>query len=162
VTELSARIAEIITPSVEALGYDVVRVLFSGSKYPVLQVMAEHKETGKMGVEDCEKVSRVISAVLDVEDPIKTKYSLEVSSPGLDRPLIRLSDYERWAGHKAKVELKMPIEGRRRFSGIVRGAHSDRIRLEVDGKVEELPFADIEKAKLELTDELIKSVQNKQ
>lgn len=158
-TELSVRIAEIITPSLESLGYEVVRVSFSGSKYPTLQIMAERNDGTGMKVEDCEAVSKTVSALLDVEDPIKSAYNLEVSSPGIDRPLTRLKDFERWAGHRAKVELRMPMEDRRRFAGSILGVADDKVKIEVEGKVFELPFAGIEKAKLELTEALIKSVQ---
>jgi ribosome maturation factor RimP len=156
--ELVTRITDMISPSLEGLGYDVVRVQYNSGKHAVLQIMADRSDGAPIRVEDCELISNTVSALLDVDDPIAAAYSLEVSSPGIDRPLTRLSDFERWAGHKAKVELKVPTEaGRKRFSGVVRGAHGDRIRIELDGgELAELPFADIHAAKLELTDDLLK------
>ena len=117
--------------------------------------MAERQSDGGMNVEDCAEVSRMVSALLDVEDPIASEYTLEVSSPGIDRPLTRLADYDRFAGLEAKVETRLPVDGRRRFRGRLDGADGDKIRLETDAGPVTLTFADIAKAKLVLTDELL-------
>ncbi|MBM3482935.1 MAG: ribosome maturation factor RimP [Alphaproteobacteria bacterium] len=152
------RIEELISPSLAAMGYDVVRARLSGRDRPVLQVMIERNDRQPMTVESCAEASHAISAILDVEDPIRGAYVLEVSSPGIDRPLVRLADYERFAGHVARLELAAPINGRKRFRGRLMGIEGETIRLIDDdglGAAIDLPFAAIEKAKLVLTDELI-------
>ena len=157
-----AELEQLFAPSLEALGYDVVRVTMGGAvKMRTLQVMAERKDRRTMTVEDCAEVSRVLSALLDVEDPIQGSYSLEVSSPGIDRPLVRPEDYTRFAGFEARVETRQPIEGRRRFRGRLKGVEDDRVIMNVmdveDSAVAiAIPLSDIERAKLVLTDELIK------
>jgi ribosome maturation factor RimP len=155
---VAARVVAIIEPAVVALGYRLVRVRMAGT---TLQVMAERPD-GSFTIEDCETVSRQISPMLDVEDPIPGHYALEVSSPGIDRPLVRSSDFERWAGHEAKIELARPLAGRKRFRGILEGFADGEVRLYLDEKGEDgerllvgVPFADIHDAKLMLTDELI-------
>jgi ribosome maturation factor RimP len=149
------RIETLIAPSLEAMGYRVVRVVSLGGHRPVLQVMAERSDGAPMGVEDCSEISRTISALLDVEDPIAQAYVLEVSSPGIDRPLVRREDYARFAGFDAKVELRQPIDGRRRFQGRLLGLAEERVRLDLGNGVVELPLASIQRAKLILTDALI-------
>ena len=157
-----AELEQLFAPSLQALGYDVVRVTMGGAvKMRTLQVMAERKDRRTMTVEDCAEVSRVLSALLDVEDPIQGSYSLEVSSPGIDRPLVRPEDYTRFAGFEARVETRQPIEGRRRFRGRLKGVEDDRVIMNVmdveDSAVAiAIPLSDIERAKLVLTDELIK------
>jgi ribosome maturation factor RimP len=157
-----AELEQLFAPSLAALGFDVVRVTMGGAaKTRTLQVMAERKDRRTMTVEDCAEVSRVLSALLDVEDPIQGSYSLEVSSPGIDRPLVRPEDYTRFAGFEARVETRQPIEGRRRFRGRLRGVEDDRVIMNVidvdDSAVAiAIPLSDIERAKLVLTDELIK------
>jgi ribosome maturation factor RimP len=121
----------------------------------VLQVMAERMDERPMGVDDCTEVTHTVSALLDVADPIEHTYLLEVSSPGIDRPLVRREDYERFQGHEAKLELTAPIEGRRRFRGKLLGIEADRVRLNLGAEVVELPLARIQSAKLVLTDELL-------
>ena len=153
------RIARLIEPSIRAMGYNLVRVQYSAGGRAVLQVMAERVDDGAMDVDDCAELSRTIAALLDVEDPIAGPYTLEVSSPGIDRPLIKLDDYDRFAGHEAKVELAAAVDGRKRYRGRLIGVAGNCVRLRLadqpeDGTVE-LPFADIAKAKLVLTDELI-------
>lgn len=150
-----ARIESIIGPSLEAMGYEVVRVRLTGNQRPVLQIMAERKADGQMTIDDCEQVSRTVSALLDVEDPINGAYELEVSSPGIDRPLTRAKDYERFAGFEARVETKRPIDGRKRFRGQVLGLAGEAVALSVEGARVEIPLADVAGAKLVLTDELI-------
>jgi len=152
-------ITSIIEPTVEALGYELIRVSYGGGRKPTLQIMAE-KPDGTMGVDDCARLSRELSAILDVEDPISEEYLLEVSSPGVDRPLTRAKDFERWMGFDAKVELKEQLEGRRRFRGKLETFDGNNISILTDdeGKVE-INIDDIAKAKLLLTDELLDAVQ---
>ncbi len=154
--DLSARVAEIVAPSIAAMGYELVRVQLMGDRAPVLQVMAERSDRAGMTVEDCAEISRAVSALLDVEDPIDGTYSLEVSSPGIDRPLVALKDFERFAGHLAKVETRVPVEGRKRFRGNLAGVEGEQVRLDlVDGGPVVLPFEQISRAKLIITDELL-------
>ncbi|TDQ82358.1 ribosome maturation factor RimP [Dongia mobilis] len=156
---LTDQIEAMIRPSIEALGYEVVRVTLAGSTRKVLQVMAEPADGRVMSVEDCARVSRAISAVLDVEDPISGAYSLEVSSPGIDRPLTRPKDYDRFAGHEAKFETHEPVDGRKRFKGVLKGVRNDAVEIESEGEIVVLPLASIAKAKLVLTDALIAAHQ---
>jgi ribosome maturation factor RimP len=155
---LEAMIEETVAP----MGYALVRVRLSGSPRATLQVMAERTDDRPMAVEDCEAISRTLSAKLDVEDPIASAYTLEVSSPGIDRPLTRPADYRRFAGHVARVETRVPVDGRRRFSGRIAAATDSHIRLTLDdggaagaAPEVEIAIADIARAKLKLTDELI-------
>lgn len=156
---LEKRIAEIIGPTVEDMGFDLVRVLISGQQRRKLQIMAEPLDGRPMTVDDCADISRAISALLDVEDPIQGAYTLEVSSPGLDRPLVKPADFERFAGLEAKVEMDQQIDGRRRFSGRLLGFEDGNVRIEVDGSEMRLPFAGVLKSKLLLTDELIAAAE---
>jgi len=144
-----------ITPSLKDLGYELVRITMTGNEKKILQVMAERPD-GTMTIEGCTEVSRMVSALLDVEDPISGAYDLEVSSPGIDRPLTRLKDFERWAGFEAKVELDQAVDGKRRYRGKLLGLKDETILVDGDdGTRFELPFSEIRKAKLILTDELI-------
>jgi ribosome maturation factor RimP len=152
--DATARIAELIAPALSAMGFDLVRVRLSGAKRLVLQVMAERGD-GTMSIEDCSEASRVISAILDVEDPITSAYTLEVSSPGIDRPLVRAADYVRFAGFEAKLETAAPIDGQRRFRGRLLGLEDQMVRIAVDGDEVGIPFAAITTGKLVLTDDLI-------
>lgn len=149
------RVETIIAPTLQDMGFEVVRVQISGSQRRTLQVMAERHDDGTMTVDDCAAISRSISALLDVEDPIKGSYTLEVSSPGLDRPLTRERDYTRFAGLEAKVELRAPLDGQKRFRGRIQGFADGEVSLEVEGARVALPFAEIERAKLILNDELL-------
>ncbi len=145
-----------ITPAIEAAGYRIVRVMVTGGGHrPTLQIMAERVDERPMTVDDCATLSHTISALLDVADPIGASYMLEISSPGLDRPLVKRQDFERFAGHEAKLELKEPIDGRKRFRGRLKGVDGEAIALEMDGAVLRLPLAGVTRAKLVLTDELI-------
>jgi len=161
-TGLEAKIAEIAEPVVEGLGYALVRVKVSSLNGMTVQVMAERPD-GTMGVDDCEAISRDLSPVLDVADPIARDYHLEVSSPGIDRPLTRLADFDLWAGHMARLELEVAREGRKRFRGQLLGVREGEIGLRLDeekggGEVWLAP-GDIAEAKLVLTDDLIKAAQ---
>lgn len=153
--KLEEPILNMISPPLEAMGYAVVRVLFTGGRKPTLQVMTERSDGHDVTVEDCAQVSRTVSALLDVEDPIKGPYQLEVSSPGIDRPLVRREDFSRFSGHVAKVETKEPCDGQRKFRGKLLGIEGDTIRLDRDGETLEFAFDDVRRAKLVLTDELI-------
>ena len=153
-TDLLRRIEDIVAPTIVGMGFELVRVALS--KGGTLQIMIEPADGRPMDVEDCANVSRALSAALDVEDPITDAYTLEVSSPGIDRPLTRPKDYARWAGHLARLETSMPIEGRRRFKGTLLGLDEDCVRLRLDdGKEAAVPLEAVTKAKLELTDRLI-------
>jgi ribosome maturation factor RimP len=158
----TARIETLIAPSLEAMGYRLVRVAVTGGRRAqVLQVMAERIDDRPMSVEDCTEVTHTVSALLDVEDPIEHAYMLEVSSPGIDRPLVRREDYERFQGYEAKLELAVPIDGRRRFQGKLLGLDADRVKLNLGAEVVELPLAGIQRAKLVLTDELLAAQRNR-
>ncbi|WP_417519079.1 ribosome maturation factor RimP [Minwuia sp.] len=151
-----------IEPSLEAMGYDLVRVRYIGGGRPTLQIMAERSDDGTMGIDDCEDVSRAISALMDVEDPIAEAYQLEVSSPGVDRPLTRAKDFERYKGFDAKIELDRPIDGRKRFKGILTGFEDGMIHIELAGVSADeaamsVPLADVAEAKLVLTDRLVEA-----
>ncbi|MDY0871444.1 ribosome maturation factor RimP [Dongia rigui] len=152
---LTDNIADLIAPSIDALGYEVVRVTLAGNTRKVLQIMAEPKDGRVMAVEDCARVSRAVSAILDVEDPISGAYSLEVSSPGIDRPLTRPKDYDRFKGHEAKIETHEPVDGRKRFKGILMGVADEAVKIDSEGAEVALPLSQIAKAKLVLTDALI-------
>jgi ribosome maturation factor RimP len=154
--ELQSRLEALIAPSLDALGYELVRVQLQGQQRLTLQVMADRKDGVMMAVEDCADISRALSALLDVEDPITGAYTLEVSSPGIDRPLTRGKDFERWAGFEIKLEAIQPIEGRKRFRGKLLGLDDEgRIRLAVETGEVTIPLTNIRGAKLVLTDELI-------
>lgn len=153
---LEARIADAILPTLGHLGYELVRVQVSGKETPTVQVMADRADGAIFRVEDCEAISHAIGAVLDVADPIKGEWNLEVSSAGIDRPLTRAKDWNRFAGHVATVELAMPQDGRKRFRGIALGADAEIARMRLDDGAE-IAFArsNIRRAKLVMTDELI-------
>ena len=158
---VDARIAAIVAPVLEAIGYRLVRARLMGQNGLTLQIMAERPD-GTMTVEDCEEVSRAVSPALDVEDPIDKAYHLEISSPGIDRPLVRKSDFSAWAGHLAKVETSVMVEGRKRFRGRLVEADVDGVTIERDAPaygeepVTRLPFETIAEARLVLTDDLVR------
>jgi ribosome maturation factor RimP len=151
------RLAELIEPEVKAEGFDLVRVMMvGGTDDPTLQVMAERPETGQLDLSDCERLSRRISEVLDREDPIEGAYRLEVSSPGIDRPLTRPQDFDKWQGHEARITLAEKIDNRREFRGVLKGLDGDHAVIEVPTLGEaRLPLAAIHAAKLLLTDRLL-------
>ncbi|MBL6927854.1 MAG: ribosome maturation factor RimP [Rhodospirillales bacterium] len=159
---LSDHIEELISPTIEGMGFSVVRVQFSGKERLRLQIMAERLDGEVMVVDDCADISRAVSAVLDVEDPVSQAYTLEVSSPGLDRPLVKLADFERFAGFETRIETAVLIGGRRRFRGRLIGIVDDQVRITVDGTEVTLPFTDIARAKLIMTDELLGSSEGRQ
>lgn len=151
---IDQRIAGIVQPVIEDLGYELVRLRYMGGKTPTLQIMAD-KPDGGIEVDDCAKISRELGAVLDVEDPIVDEYALEVSSPGIDRPLTRLKDFEAWAGFEVKMETSELIDGRKRFKGELRGVEDDEILVEIPEGIIGLQFDWLVDAKLVLTDELV-------
>jgi ribosome maturation factor RimP len=158
---MAARVASIAGPVLNGLGYRLVRVRVSATSGCTVQIMAERPD-GTMAIEDCEAASRALSPVFDVEDPIDREYRLEISSPGIDRPLVRRSDFERHAGHEAKIEMTIALDGRKRFRGILLGVEGEVAKLRrkdaAEGEPAEvlLPIADMAEARLVLTDELIR------
>ncbi len=153
------KLLELIDPVAEAAGYAVVRLrLMGGSETRRLQIMAERPSDGDMNVEDCARLSRALSAVLDPADPISGEYTLEVSSPGVDRPLTRLADFETYEGYEVKLELDRLAEGRKRFRGQLAGVEGDQVGIDLEGEeaTAMVPFAWILEAKLVLTDQLMK------
>jgi ribosome maturation factor RimP len=163
-TGVEARVAHIVEPVIVGLGYRLVRVKLSAQNGATLQIMAERPD-GTMTIDDCEALSRDLSPVLDVEDPIDRAYNLEVSSPGIDRPLVRRSDFERAAGHAARVEMTRMVEGRKRFRGVVAGLEGDDLRLTIEtgegAATVSLPLADVAEARLVMTDALIRDTLRK-
>jgi ribosome maturation factor RimP len=159
-TGVAADIARVAEPVLEGMGFRLVRVMVTGAIDRIVQIMAERPD-GTINVDDCEKISDGLSPVLDVADPITSKYRLEISSPGIDRPLVRPSDFEDWSGHEAKIELREPVDGRKRFKGVLEGFEDGEVRIAADaGKlgIQHLGFPVnlIEDAKLVLTEELIR------
>ncbi|MBA4204816.1 ribosome maturation factor RimP [Pannonibacter sp. Q-1] len=159
---LDARVAAIVEPVIADLGYRLVRVKISAANGCTLQIMAERPD-GTMTVDDCEEISRAVSPALDVDDPINRAYHLEVSSPGIDRPLVRESDFVRWSGHEAKVEMSVPQDGRKRFRGVITGVEGGAAVLRLSDAPEGtpnpvlLPLGEIGEARLVLTDDLIRA-----
>lgn len=151
---IDRRLAEIVKPTIESMGYELVRLRLMSGKSTTLQIMAEKPEGG-IEVEDCAQISTALSAVLDVDDPIEGEYALEVSSPGIDRPLTRLKDFAFWEGREARVETSELIDGRKRFKGILRGVEGNEILIEISEGTIGLDFDWLTDAKLILTDELI-------
>ena len=158
------RVAVLVEPILKDMGFRLVRVKMTGN---TLQIMAE-RPNGSFSIDDCEQVSRAISPLLDVEDVISSRYQLEVSSPGIDRPLVRSADFEAWAGHEVKIEMAVPVAGRKRFRGPLEGFHDGEVRLYIEnpqGGAEPLlvgvPFADIGSANLVLTDKLIEDARQR-
>ena len=160
-TGLAAQVAALAEPVLVDLGFRLVRVVISGREGVTVQIMAERPD-GMLDVEECATISRQLSPVLDAHDPISGHYTLEVSSPGIDRPLVRPSDFENWAGYEAKIEMRELIAGRKRYRGMLEGVEGDELRIEVDlggelgRQVVGLPIAQVADARLVLTDELIR------
>ncbi len=152
---IDRRLAAIVTPTIEGLGFELVRLRLMGGRRPLLQIMADRPDGG-IEVDDCARISRAVSAVLDVEDPISAEYTLEVSSPGIDRPLTRPKDFERYAGYEARIDATELIDGRKRFKGLLQGVEDGEVLVEIEpGTVIGLAFDMVADAKLVLTDELI-------
>ncbi|MEM8579862.1 MAG: ribosome maturation factor RimP [Pseudomonadota bacterium] len=156
-TMLDQRLAEIVQPVIEDLGYELVRLRVMSGKTKTLQIMAE-KPDGGIEVDDCAAISTAVSATLDVEDPIEDNYTLEVSSPGIDRPLTRLKDFAAWEGYEAKIETTELIDGRRRFKGLLAGTEGDEVLIEIEEGTIGLEYEWLSDAKLVLTDDLIRDV----
>ncbi len=158
-TAIDRKLAEIVGPAIEGLGFELVRIRLMGGQTKTLQIMADRPEGG-IDVDDCAKVSTAVSAVLDVEDPIEDNYYLEVSSPGIDRPLTRLKDFYMWEGYEARIETEAQIDGRKRFKGILVGTEADEVLINIEDGANGiqtigLKFDWLTDAKLILTDELI-------
>lgn len=157
-TAIDRRLAAIVGPVIEGLGFELVRIRLMGGKTRILQIMADRPEGG-IEVDDCAAISTAVSAVLDVEDPIEENYVLEVSSPGIDRPLTRLKDFDMWVDYEARIETTELIDGRRRFKGILQGTEGDEVLIEIEEGGESvtigLKFDWLSDAKLILTDDLI-------
>lgn len=160
-TAIDRRLAEIITPVIEDLGFELVRIRMQGGKTATLQIMADRPEGG-INVDDCADISTAVSATLDVEDPIADNYHLEVSSPGIDRPLTRLKDFATFEGYEARLDLSQPIDGRKRFKGTLAGVEGEEILINIEDQGQThtigLHFDLLADAKLVLTDELIKEM----
>ena len=154
---IDRRLAEIITPVIEDMGFELVRIRLMGGNTPTLQIMAERPEGG-IEVDDCAAISTAVSATLDVEDPIEDNYILEVSSPGIDRPLTRLKDFDTYEGYEAKLETADLIDGRKRFRGVLAGVEGDEVLINIEEGTVGLKFDWLAEAKLVLTDELIKEM----
>ena len=155
---LEQRLTALIEPALAFMGYELVRVVVLGRERPTVQVMADRADGSLISIEDCEAISHQVSAMLDVEDPIPGAWNLEVSSAGIDRPLTRVKDWNRFSGHSARAETQFPVNGRKRFSGVVLGADDSDARLRLDDGTEvALPLSQIRRAKLVLTDALIQA-----
>jgi len=158
---VAGKVAQIAEPVIADIGFRLVQVRITGDRGCTVQIMAERPD-GTLGIDDCTAISRALSPVLDVEDPVSGKYVLEVSSPGIDRVLVRPSDFEKWAGHTAKIEVKSMIDGRKRFKGVLDGFEDDEVRLIYELQEGEepviigLPIKEISLARLIMTDELLK------
>lgn len=151
----TSRIAQVIEPSLEGMGYRLVRVVITSGRRATLQIMAERLDDRSMTVDDCAEISRSVSALLDVVDPITGSYMLEISSPGIDRPLVRAEDYDRFSGFEARIELSRPLDGRKRFRGRLLGTITGAVRLVTDSGEVRIPLDAVLRAKLVLTDDLL-------
>jgi ribosome maturation factor RimP len=153
------QVTELIEPTLRDMGFELVRIMMSGGQRPTLQIMVERGDYAPPTLDDCAEVSHAVSALLDVADPLPGAYRLEVTSPGIDRPLMRPADYERFAGFEVRLETELPIEGRRRFRGRLLGLAGDQVRLALPEGEQPIPLDAIKKAKLVLTDELLTAAQ---
>lgn len=154
-TSMDRKLAELVSGEIEALGFELVRLRFQSGKRPILQLMVERPDGG-IEVEECARISTAVSAILDVDDPIDGEYILEVSSPGIDRPLTRLKDFDEWEGWDAKISLDTPIDSQKRFRGIIAGVDGDEVLLNTEHGTLGLKFSWIADAKLVLSDDLIR------
>jgi len=160
--DLLSKITQIVEPTLTSMGYCVVQMKLNDGKTRTLSVMAERIDGQMMSFDDCTEISRTISALLDVEDPIEGAYNLEVMSPGIDRPLTRIVDYTRFSGFVAKIETLLPVDGRKRFKGVLKGIANDVIALSMPEGNVQIPFRQVRSAKLVVTDELIEAEFSKQ
>ncbi|OZB15924.1 MAG: ribosome maturation factor RimP [Hyphomonas sp. 34-62-18] len=159
-TEQERRLLSLVQPVAEGIGMEIVRLRVQGGRRPHLQIMAERAGGAPTDVEDCARLSRALSPTLDAADPISEAYTLEVSTPGIDRPLTRPGDFARWVGHAVKIELARPIDGRRRFTGIITGEDNDGAHIELDDETELVAgIHEMSRASLVLTDELIEAAR---
>ncbi len=158
--ELREQIETLIAPTMESMGFDTVRVLLMGKKDVRLQIMVERQGGGGMTVDDCASLSRAISAVLEMADPMPGRYTLEVSSPGLDRPLVRLGDFDRFSGFEARIETAESLRGRKRFRGRLLGVQGETVHIRTEDGECALPFSGIARAKLVITDDLLSASRN--
>jgi len=152
--ELITKVQNAVEPALNDMGYDIVRISVQGSAMQTLQIMAERKDRQEMTLDDCSRISHTASALLDIADPFAGKWVLEVSSPGIDRPLVKADDYTRFIGEQAKIELNHEINGRRRFKGTLKGFKDGFIQLDFEEKIIDLPFDDVNKAKLTFPEEI--------
>lgn len=159
--ELIETITKAIEPALVDMGYELVRVAINGAEMKTVQIMAERQDRKDMTVDDCEKISQTASALLDVADPFSGRWVLEVSSPGIDRPLVKPEDYERFKGEEAKVELNTDIDGRKRFKGILKGIQGTKITMDFEGIDISFDYADVAKAKLTFKDETLDNKKGK-
>ena len=159
--DLIETITHTIEPALTEMGYELVRISVQGKELQTLQIMAERSDRQEMSLDDCSRISQTASALLDVADPFPGKWVLEVSSPGIDRPLVKLADYDRFKGQTAKIELAEEIEGRRRFKGILKGIQGEQVLMDFEGTELQLPFSQIQHAKLTLPEEIFNSMKGK-
>jgi ribosome maturation factor RimP len=159
--ELIETITKAVEPALSDMGYELVRVAINGAEMKTVQIMAERADRQDMTVDDCEKISHTASALLDVADPFNGRWVLEVSSPGIDRPLVKPADYDRFKGEEAKVELVNDIDGRKRFKGILKGIEGTKISMDFEGQEISFDFADVAKAKLTFKDETLDNKKGK-
>ena len=153
---------ERVAPTLEAMGFEVVRIGLAGSVgRRILQIMADRKDGSQISVDDCAQISKTLSAIFDVEDPVPGAYDLEVSSAGIDRPLTRAKDFAAYVGFEAKIETKLPIAGRKRFRGELEGLAGETVLITVDGTKLEIPMSAISTAKLVMTDKLIEATASR-
>ena len=158
---LIKKIERAITPTVESMGFELVRVILIGSGKPTLQIMAERPD-GTITIDECGKLSQAISVILDVENVLEdASYYLEVGSPGIDRPLTRLKDFDRYAGQEARMEIEPALDGRKRFRGLLKGTKGNNILIAIEDGEKEIPFSSVEKAKLIVPDEVVQPKQQK-
>lgn len=155
--QVAQQVEDVLMPSLQAMGFDIVRItMMGGHERPILQIMAERADHQGLNVEDCAQISRAASAILDVEDVVGGAYVLEVSSPGIDRPLTRPADFARFVGSVVKVTMEVPADGRRRFTGAILSATDTQVDMDVDGQKVTLNFDQMQKAKLVIADDILK------
>ncbi len=161
--DIIEKITSIIEPSLDDMGYAIVQIkMADGDRRKTLMVMAERKDAVVMGFDDCTEISRVVGALLEVDDPITGAYNLEVCSPGIDRPLTKPEDYSRFSGYEAKIETQLPIDGRKRFRGVLKGMNDNKVIMNTEGKDTVISFSNIRTAKLVMTDALVAEHLKKQ